>query len=159
MYLRSGKTQSEIFSFCFSVIFFQLTTDKCKSLLVQAICNILMKCKDDRYRIVYILDQRKTADALSPVPSDTIPAENATNEDTLNAGESLIDTGAASHSEVELEWSPDEFHERLSIHNFENIDDVEKYYAENYHVLSGNYGVLLFMYTVLMTKVSIVCEV
>lgn len=145
-----------------SLIFFQLTTDKCKSLLVQAICNILMKCKDDRYRIVYILDQRKTADALSPIPSDTIPAENATNEDTLNAAESLTDTGAASHSEAaELEWSPDEFHERLSIHNFENIDDVEKYYAENYHVLSGNYGVLLFMYTVLMTKVStehIVCD-
>lgn len=137
-----------------SLFSFQLTTDKCKSLLVQAICNILMKCKDDRYRIVYILDQCRTADALSPLPFASSPAENATTADTLIAAESSIDTGAAGHSEAELEWSPDEFHERLSCRNFENIDDVEKYYSENYHVLSGNYGVLLFMYTVLMTKVS-----
>lgn len=143
----------------FPSIFFQLTTDKCKSLLVQAICNILMKCKEDRYRIVYILDQRKTADALSPLATGSTPAENATTEDTLIAAESSTDTGAAGYSDAELEWSPDEFHERLSIHNFENIDDVEKYYSENYHVLSGNYGVLLFMYTVLMTKVSGVLRV
>lgn len=132
---------------------FQLTTDKCKSLLVQAICNILMKCKDDRYRIVYILDQRKAADALLPLPSASNSEENATAEEIPNAAEPSTDTSAPSQPESELDWSPDEFHERLSIHNFENIDDVERYYSENYHVLIGNYGVLLFMYTVLMTKV------
>lgn len=134
--------------------FFQLTTDKCKSLLVQAICNILMKCKDDRYRIVYILDQRKTTNTLSPLPPVSNPEESATTAE--DPAESLAGTGATSHSDFELEWSPDEFHERLSIHNFESIDDVEKYYSENYHVLSGNYGVLLFMYAVLMTKVGLV---
>lgn len=34
---------------------FQLTTDKCKTLLVQAFCNILMKCKD-KFRIVMLPD-------------------------------------------------------------------------------------------------------
>lgn len=35
---------------------FQLTTDKCKTLLVQAFCNILMKCKEDKFRIVTLPD-------------------------------------------------------------------------------------------------------
>lgn len=51
------------------------------------------------------------------------------------------------------EWVPDEFHERLSVHMCDNIEEVERFYAENYHVLTGNYGVLKFMYTVLLTKV------
>lgn len=154
--IRCGVRSRRIPFIAILRFFFQLTTDKCKSLLVQAICNILMKCKDDRYRIVYILDQRKTTNTLSPLPPVSNPEESATTaEDALSAAESL-DTGATSHSDFELEWSPDEFHERLSIHNFESIDDVEKYYSENYHVLSGNYGVLLFMYAVLMTKVGFV---
>lgn len=132
---------------------FQLTTDKCKSLLVQAICNILMKCKDDRYRIVYIKDQRETAVAAPPMSSASNPEESDQAEEATNAAESSTDEGPAIHSDSVLDWSPDEFHERLSIHNFENIDDVERYYSENYHCVSGNYGVLLFMYTVLMTKV------
>lgn len=41
--------------FFFSKIF-QLTTDKCKTLLVQAFCNILMKCKEDKFRIVALPD-------------------------------------------------------------------------------------------------------
>lgn len=116
-----------------------------------------MKCKDDRYRIVYILDQRKNADALSSLPSASNPTENAPSDEFSEGAEQSTNLGASSQFEPELEWSSDEFHERLSIRNFENIDDVEKYYAENYQILSENYGVLLFMYTVLMTKVSFVC--
>lgn len=52
-----------------------------------------------------------------------------------------------------VEWVPDEFHERLSIQSFDNIEDVEKFYTDHYHILTGNYGVLKFMYTVLLTKV------
>lgn len=102
---------------------------------------------------MYIMDQRKDADELSPSPSASNPEENATTEEIPNAAEPSTDTSASSQSESELDWSPDEFHERLSIHSFENIDDVERYYSENFNVLIGNYGVLLFMYTVLMTKV------
>lgn len=52
------------------------------------------------------------------------------------------------------EWVPDEFHERLSIRTCDNIEEVEKFYTDNYHILTGNYGVLKFMYTVLLTKVN-----
>lgn len=55
---------------------------------------------------------------------------------------------------VTFEWSPEEFHERLSVCSLDNIDDVEKYYAKNFETISGQYGVLLFMYTVFLTKVK-----
>lgn len=51
-------------------------------------------------------------------------------------------------------FQPDEFHERLSILEIQEESDLRKFYTENFTVLSGNYGVLLFMYSVLMTKVS-----
>lgn len=50
-------------------------------------------------------------------------------------------------------WVPDEFHERLTIQQFDDINDVRQFYTDNYHVLSGNFGVLKFMYTVMLTKV------
>lgn len=57
-------------------------------------------------------------------------------------------------SQENLEWGPNEFHDHLIVISFQSIDDVERYYSENYHVLTGHYGVLLFMYTVLMSKVG-----
>jgi hypothetical protein len=51
------------------------------------------------------------------------------------------------------QWSPDEYHERLTILSFDNIDEVEKFYSENFQTLNGDYGVLSFLYTVLLTKV------
>ena len=37
--------------------------------------------------------------------------------------------------------------------NLDTIANVEKYYQENFNVLTDEYGVLLFMYSVIMTKV------
>lgn len=52
-----------------------------------------------------------------------------------------------------IQFQPDDFHERLLIKNLQNQEDVKKFYTENFGVLSDSYGVLLFMYSVLMTKV------
>lgn len=61
----------------------------------------------------------------------------------------------ATPSQSAVEWVPDEFHERLSIQTFDSIAEVEQFYTDHYHILTGNYGVLKFMYTVLLTKVSL----
>lgn len=55
------------------------------------------------------------------------------------------------------QFQPDDFHERLSIKNLKEQEDVLKFYTDNFSVLSGSYGVLLFMYSVLMTKVGFTC--
>lgn len=54
---------------------------------------------------------------------------------------------------MSIEWSPDEYHERLTIIDFENIEDVHRFYSDNLQILTGYYGVLLFMYSVFLTKV------
>lgn len=53
-----------------------------------------------------------------------------------------------------MEWSPTQFHERLSVSSMDSIEEVEQYFTEHYDRLCGKYGVLLFMYTVMMTKVN-----
>lgn len=147
---RSSRSHYVIHVLLFPVSMRQLTLDKCKSLLVQAVCNILMKCKHDKYRIVDLSNRFTEMKAPTNVPNSVGMAEV---EETA-AAEGGVDAAASSQGHAELEWSPDEFHERLSVRCFDNIDDVEKYFADNFSYLSGNYGVLLFMYTVLLTKVG-----
>ncbi|XP_055305233.1 ubiquitin carboxyl-terminal hydrolase MINDY-3 homolog isoform X2 [Sitodiplosis mosellana] len=127
--------------------FRDLTAEQCKLLLIQAICSILKKCKDDKFRIVTLPNEdtvpSNTA-APAPVPElSQVPAESSTStEPSANVLPSQRTAG----------WVPDEFHERLSVHSFDNIEEVEQFYMDNYHVLTGSYGVLKFMYTVLLTK-------
>lgn len=47
------------------------------------------------------------------------------------------------------------FHERICIHTLETIEDVELFYNNNPKVLFDRHGVLLFLYSVLLTKVKI----
>lgn len=108
-----------------------------------------MKCKLEKYRIV----------ALKKHPGDC-QDEQKTNNDDLD--EEQLPSGSCSVNEITLneqspsskkeEWTPDQFHERLNVINCESIDDLEKYYTDNYRMLSEQYGLLLFLYTVLLTK-------
>lgn len=45
------------------------------------------------------------------------------------------------------------FHDNLVVHMYPLIADVEKYYKENINSLKAQYGVLLFLYSVIATKV------
>lgn len=57
----------------------QLTAEQCKSLLVQAICSILMKCKNDKYRIVILPQEDIVPSAVVP---DIAVTETQNNETT-----------------------------------------------------------------------------
>jgi len=59
-----------------------------------------------------------------------------------------------SNLDPHRELSPDEFHERLHTLHFDDIAAVARYYMENYGQLANTYGVLLFMYSVFLTKGS-----
>lgn len=154
--------------------FSDLTSDKCKTLLIQAVCQILMKCKSCKYRIVSLRPRQagygetevqglvapvvemdgdaEMVDALENLPSseevelgvDATAATDLANQNTSRAG--------SSRAGVSVPWTPEAFHERLTVTELEQIDDVEKYYASNFHVLAEECGVLLLLYTVLLTK-------
>lgn len=49
---------------------------------------------------------------------------------------------------------PLRFHDELRVHCFHCMDDVVKYYFENIEKLKAQYGVLLFLYSVIASKVS-----
>lgn len=71
--------------------------------------------------------------------------------------EQLSETGVKgpsvpSTSPVEVD--PARFHENLKVHCFQCLDDVNKYYSENTSKLKAQYGILLFLYTVIASKVN-----
>lgn len=164
--------------------FSDLTADKCKTLLIQAICQILMKCKSSKYRIVSLQARQATGsgpgcssgsgggapgaeedlegdaemvDALENLPppneQQQVTASDVANQNTMEEGSGAAAQDASVSGGGPADpWNPETFHERLCVSELEQIDDVEKYYASNFHVLRDECGVLLLLYTVLLTK-------
>ncbi|XP_065074961.1 ubiquitin carboxyl-terminal hydrolase MINDY-3 homolog [Ochlerotatus camptorhynchus] len=162
--------------------FSDLTSDKCKTLLIQAICQILMKCKSSKYRIVGLQARQATGsgpgcssgggpveeldgdaemvDALENLPPNEevelgMDAATAVASDLVNQNmmaEAASGAKETAGAAADASWSPEMFHERLCVTELEQVDDVEKYYAGNFHVLAEECGVLLLLYTVLLTK-------
>lgn len=147
--------------------------------MIEALCNILKNCRAPRYKIV-TLQRRSTKERrLTPPTAADADAVEAAVEAAevevptgagagaaagieaaaiaagagVGAGESESDAAATLESRLGLlELTPDQFHERLHTLHFKHIGDVARYYMENYQQLSKTYGVLLFMYSVFLTK-------
>lgn len=147
--------------------------------MIEALCNILKNCRAPRYKIV-TLQRRSTKERrLTPPTAGDADAVEAAVEAAevevptgagagaaagieaaaiaagagVGAGETESDAAATLESRLGLlELTPDQFHERLHTLHFKHIGDVARYYMENYQQLSKTYGVLLFMYSVFLTK-------
>ncbi|KAH8400405.1 hypothetical protein KR215_011363, partial [Drosophila sulfurigaster] len=61
-------------------------------------------------------------------------------------------TALVIRMQLNLTLTPDEFHDGLHTVHFHHITDVARFYMQNYSQLSHTYGVLLFMYSVFLTK-------
>nr|XP_032296193.1 ubiquitin carboxyl-terminal hydrolase MINDY-3 homolog [Drosophila virilis] len=139
----------------------KLPSDKCQSLLIEALCNILKNCRAPRYKIV-TLQRRSTKERRLTPPTDAIEAaveaeetigiDAAGNAAPAAATVATKNDAALVTTRLNLELTPDQFHERLHTLHFEHIAEVARYYVENYSQLSNTYGVLLFMYSVFLTK-------
>uniref|UniRef100_A0A182SP64 Ubiquitin carboxyl-terminal hydrolase MINDY n=1 Tax=Anopheles maculatus TaxID=74869 RepID=A0A182SP64_9DIPT len=145
--------------------FNELTADKCKMLLIQAVCQILMKCKTDVYRIVTLKEQEASTGSLAttvtgqpPVVeagcSGYVPPDHDTKE-THRAGVDMHDAAMMHPAAIERTpsiWTSEAFHDRIRFSEHQHIDEVQKFYMQNFHVLTDECGVLLLLYTVLQTK-------
>lgn len=125
--------------------FKDLTEDKCRKILIKAICNILENCKDKSTIRIVTLDK-------SNLVEKAFEASETENENVEQMDSSLNYVENSELSSLEVEITLNEFHERLVINDFENIEEVEKFYSENYDILSSRFGILLFLYSVLFTK-------
>ena len=137
--------------------FKDLTEEKCKKILIKAICNMLTNSKEQPTFRIIVLDQlndvEKALEASETEPEarendDAVQMETSMNH---NVSEESGFTSPNSSSDGE-DLKPEKFHERLVIRDFETIEEVEKFYSENYGILSNRYGILLFLYSVLFTK-------
>lgn len=142
--------------------FKDLTEEKCKKVLIQSICNMLVNCKERAvFRIVTLDKSSGVERAIEAAEVDNNQPISNNSEEEHDGVESM-DTSLVNHVEVSEERGliindqedllPDTFHERLIITDFETIEEVEKFYSENFKILSNRYGVLLFLYSVLFTK-------
>jgi ubiquitin carboxyl-terminal hydrolase MINDY-3/4 len=131
--------------------FKDLTEEKCRKVLVQAICNILSNCKESSvFRCVTLArpnDVEKAQEAADMEEEEEVTQDEGHQEERMET--SLVNEVRGS---IEDAISIDEFHERLVITNYETIEEVEKFFVDNYEVLSNRCGVLLFLYSVLFTK-------
>lgn len=143
--------------------------------MIEALCNILKNCRAPRYKIV-TLQRRSTKERRLTPPTDVDAVEAAVDAEEevstgagtgtgIEAAAAAVATAVGGAGETEsdaaailgnrlglLELTPDQFHERLHTLHFKHIGDVARYYMENYQQLSKTYGVLLFMYSVFLTK-------
>lgn len=49
-------------------------------------------------------------------------------------------------------FCPDEYHDRLQVTVLQHSEEVITFYSDHFEVLSGDFGVLVFLYSVLLTK-------
>lgn len=97
-------------------------------------CEILSQCNSSNYCIVHQKKRDENiTDVVGKVNDIDDEVENKLFSNTPN--------------------DPLVFHESLSVLTLDNINDVESYYMDNIHTITMQFGVLLFLYSVIITKV------
>ncbi|XP_066144099.1 ubiquitin carboxyl-terminal hydrolase MINDY-3 homolog [Euwallacea fornicatus] len=97
-------------------------------ILVDALCEILGQCNSDNFCIVHM--QSHTVEPEVKVQGD----------DNENLPEAQNDL------------DPLRFHEELGVLTFSSLEDVKKYYFEHKATLKRRFGLLLFLYSVILSR-------
>ncbi|XP_030036156.1 ubiquitin carboxyl-terminal hydrolase MINDY-3 homolog [Manduca sexta] len=105
--------------------FQDLTSEKCNSLLVRAVCTILSQCLAPKYNVAVY---RKT-----DLDADT-------------SGGNSVSVDEQSCDTIE------HFHRCIQVHSFQTLSEVEAFYTRNIRILKDKYGVLLLLYSVILSK-------
>lgn len=105
--------------------FRDLTSEKCNSLLVRAVCTILSQCLAPKYNVA-------------------VHRKNDTDADTSAGNSVSVDEQSCDAIE--------HFHRRIEVHSFQSLSEVEAFYTRNIRILKEKYGVLLLLYSVILSK-------
>lgn len=103
--------------------------------MVAALCEILGQC-NSRQKF-YILHLNDNINSTTLINGDN--RVNCLNDSEINIEGTIIDHVS--------------FHDNVRIRSITNLAEVEKYYLENINILKAQYGILLFLYSVIITKV------
>lgn len=100
--------------------FADLTPEKCKALLVQALCCILTKCKSTNYYVVTLKDVQGSKAA--PGCSTSIAADDQQQDMRVTLDDEL---------------DPTTFHNLLVIIEMKDIEDVRQFYLDHFYKLES----------------------
>lgn len=112
-------------------VFLQITDETQNQILIVALCEILQQCNQQKYYIVHLSSEFSSSSSNASVINGDGGEENTRQ---CNVDSVL-------------------FHENLRRTVFPHIKDVEKYYFDNIQSLRSQYGILLFLYSVIATRV------
>lgn len=138
--------------------FKDLTEEKCKTILIKAICNMLLNSKEKAtFRIVTIDKSNDVEKALEASEETSDSAREVSETERMETAMTHdVHDEPSEEQGMDLQnpedYTPEIFHERLMIQDFETIEEVEKFYSENFNILSNRFGILLHLYSVLFTK-------
>ncbi|XP_050299824.1 ubiquitin carboxyl-terminal hydrolase MINDY-3 homolog isoform X2 [Anthonomus grandis grandis] len=104
----------------------KVTPELQNKMLIHALCEILGQCSTDKFCIVH--------------------KDNHTSDTKLEGDKN------ENLSEHESNSDPQQFHEDLDVIFFSSLSDVHKYYFDHIDMLRGKYGVLLFLYSVILSR-------
>lgn len=130
--------------------FKDLTEDKCRKVLVQAICNILSNCKESTVFRIVTLDRSNDVNVEKAQEAEEAVQQQQqdTQDEAMETSQVNEDRGLHENGEL----PPDVFHDCLTITDYDAVEEIEKFFMDHYALLSNRYGVLLFLYSVLLTK-------
>lgn len=106
----------------------KIDKDLQSKILVDAICEIIGQCCTDKFCIVHV--QSQTGEREVKVEGDD-------NEST---------------PELSNDLDPLRFHEELGVLTFPTLEEVKKYYVEHTAILRRRHGLLLFLYSVILSR-------
>lgn len=106
--------------------FHDLTSEKCNSLLVRAVCTILSQCLAPKYNVAVYRKNEPDAETSS---GNNVEGQSNAVCDTI-----------------------EQFHRRIEVHPFQTLSEVESFYTRNIRILKDKYGVLLLLYSVILSK-------
>ncbi|XP_046613565.1 ubiquitin carboxyl-terminal hydrolase MINDY-3 homolog isoform X1 [Neodiprion virginianus] len=132
----------------------EVGTEQCNFLLVKAMTEIVARAADSlqpRYCIVrtmgpqgYGTTSMNCENISNKVPDLKSPEENKKNDQHYQE--------TTNSMENRLELEPDIFHSQLRIFTIDNMDELKKYFTDQIDMMKNQFGILLFLYTVVCTK-------
>lgn len=94
--------------------FADLTVEKCKALLVTALCQVLTKCKSNNYYVITLKDLSKSSGCSTSIASEEEPVIS-----------------------LDDELDPTTFHNLLVIIEMKDIEHVKQFYVDTFDMLES----------------------
>jgi len=128
----------------------QLTDEQARQFLVCSLCEMLSNVKSETFTLVFLRDHLVFTSCMTAERTDT---ENTEEHSSSNSPDSSSPDYHKSVCAQELtSLSSEVFHSKLCEVQCCTSEDVNQVINKNIAMLEGRFGVLLFLYSILLTK-------